>query len=119
MNADIRPDEGYYRDTWDLVQQSENREVVESLEVSQLSEEDVLEEVDLPKNEFYKVVENLEKKDIVHHYQEEHGPGDRTTETSLYRTFYPAKKALEFDNQEDYVEYMLKEDEEIPGQYIE
>lgn len=110
--------EDFYRGTWRLLQEPDNREVVESLEgENQLDEEDVLERVDLSEDEFHDVVEELEEEGVLDHYDQEHSRGSETTHMSLYSVFYSAERALEFNNQEDYIQHMLNEDEEMLGQY--
>ncbi len=110
--------EDFYRQTWKLLQEPKNRKIVESLEgENQLDEEDVLERVDLSEDEFYDTAEVLEEEGVLDHYDREHSRGPQTVHMSLYRVVYPAERALEFDEMEDYVQHMLNQDEEMLEEY--
>jgi len=111
-------DRNFYRNTWSAVQKPENRKIVEALGgENQLGEEDLLEKVEMSENEFYDAAEELEDAGVLDHYDQEHGRGHQTTEMSLFSVFYPAERALGFDNKEEYVEHMLDQDEEKLGRY--
>lgn len=110
--------ESFYRDVWTQVQQPGKRQVIEALEgENQLDEEDLLERVGLPEDEFYEAAEELEEAGVLNHYDQEHSRGPQTTEMSLYSVFYPVETALEFDDEEEYVQHMLDQDEEMLGEY--
>jgi len=110
--------ESFYRNTWALIQKPENKQIIEALEgEKQIDEEDVLARVELSEDEFYGAVEKLEEAGILHHYDQKHSRGHRTTEMSLYSVIYPAETALEFNHQEEYVQRMLEQDEEMLNIY--
>lgn len=73
----------------------------------------MLEKVELSENEFYDAAEELESAGILDHYDQEHSRGQQTTEMSLYSVFYPVETALEFDDEEEYVQHMLDQDKEM------
>jgi DNA-binding Lrp family transcriptional regulator len=110
--------ETFYRNTWEMLQKPENRHIIEVLEAkNQLDEEDVMERVDLSEEEFYDVSKELEDEGVIDHYDREHSRGPQTVHMSLYRAVYPAETALEFDDEEKYVQHMLDNDEEMFEEY--
>lgn len=114
----LLPGKDYYENIWAAVQKPENREIVEALTgENQLDEKETVERVDLSEEDFYDAAEELEEKGVLDHYDQEHSRGHQTSHLSLYSVFYPAERALEFDDQENYVENMLEEDEEMLSQY--
>jgi len=114
----LLPGKDYYENIWEAVQKPENREIIEALTgENQLNEEEMVDRVDLSEEEFYDAAAELEEKGVLDHYDQEYGRGHQTSHLSLYSVFYPAERALEFEDQENYVENMLEEDEEMLGQY--
>lgn len=118
MTAKLTREEDHYETVWEIVQEPENRQIVEALSgEDQLPKDEVLERVNLDESELYDTAEDLEEAGLLDHYQQRHGRQDQTVELSLFHTFYSAEAALEFDNQEEYVTHMLKQDEELLADY--